>query len=89
MENLSRACAAGANVCVRGLIVNGINAAEEHARKLGELARIVGAREFKLLRFHPYYSAKLASIGRNGESMGMEYVPPDDIMQRLEQIMRN
>ena len=89
LENLRRACAAGADVCVRGIILEGINAREEHAQKLGALAREVGARDCRLLRFHPYYSAKLAGLGRAGEAMGQEYMPSVETMNRLEQVMRD
>jgi pyruvate formate lyase activating enzyme len=88
LENLRRACAMGADVCVRGIILEGINADEEHARKLGALARDFGARDCRLLRFHPYYSAKLTRIGRPGEALGQEYMPSDETMGRLEKEMR-
>ncbi|MCR4622328.1 MAG: glycyl-radical enzyme activating protein [Clostridiales bacterium] len=89
LENLRRACSEGADVCVRGIILEGVNAEEAHARKLGMLARSVGARDCKLLSFHPYYSAKLSRIGRPGETMGQEYIPSDDTMKQLEQVMRD
>ncbi|MBR5752719.1 MAG: glycyl-radical enzyme activating protein [Clostridia bacterium] len=88
LENLRMACAAGADVCVRGIIVNGVNAEREHARRLGALARDAGAKDVRLLRFHPYYSAKLVRIGRPGEAMGQEYMPSDETMADLEQAMR-
>ena len=88
LENLRRACAAGANVCVRGIILEGINAEDVHVRSLGMLARSVGAKNCVLLPFHPYYSAKLSRIGRPGEAMGKEYIPSDETMKHLEQIMR-
>ena len=88
LENLRHACVAGADVCVRGIILRGINAEDTHARKLGMLARTVGAKDCRLLPFHPYYSAKLARIGRSGEAMGQEYIPSDDTMKHLVQAMR-
>ncbi len=69
--------------------MEGINAREEHARKLGALAREVGARDCRLLRFHPYYNAKLAGLGRAVEAMGQEYMPSVETMNRLEQVMRD
>lgn len=89
LENLRRACAIGADVCVRGIILEGINADEEHARRLGALARDFGAKDCRLLRFHPYYSAKLTRIGRRGEALGQEYIPSDETMGRLEKVMRD
>ena len=88
LENLRRACAAGADVCVRGIIVDGINADPDHATKLGKLAHEMGAKDCKLLRFHPYYSAKLASVGRPSEAMGQEFVPTDETMTALTQAMQ-
>ncbi|MBO4299712.1 MAG: glycyl-radical enzyme activating protein [Clostridia bacterium] len=89
LDNLARACAAGADVCVRGIIVKGVNALLEHAEKLGKLARQLGAGDCRLLRFHPYYSAKLTSVGRPDEAMGQAYVPDDKTMERLTRTMQN
>ena len=75
-------------MCVRGILLEGINAEDAHARKLGALARSAGAKDCKLLPFHPYYSAKLARIGRPGEAMGQQYIPSGETMKRLEQVMR-
>ena len=47
----------------------------------------IGAGGCKLLRFHPYYSAKLAGVGRPDEAMGSEYVPGDDAMDLLNKVM--
>ena len=87
LDNLRNACAAGADVCVRGIIVEGVNAWPEHAERLGRLAREIGAHGCVLLPFHPYYSAKLASIGRSHEAMGQEYRPADETMARLRAVM--
>ena len=89
LENLQRACAAGADVCVRSIILQGINAEDAHARKLGALARSVGAKDCRLFPFHPYYSAKLVRIGRPGEAMGEEYIPSDETVKHLNQVMRD
>ena len=89
MDNLKSACAAGADVCVRGIIIEGVNALPEHAERLGLLAREIGAGSCRLLRFHPYYSAKLAGVGRPDEAMGSEYVPGDDAMDLLNKVMRD
>ena len=87
LHNLRRACEAGADVCVRGIILEGVNALEDHAERLGRLAREAGASDCRLLPFHPYYSAKLKGIGRADEAMGQEYVPSAEKMARLNQIM--
>ena len=88
VENLRRACAAGADVCVRGIVVEGVNACGEHARALGALAREAGARDCRLLRFHPYYGAKLAGVGRAGEAMGPEHEPTEEKMKTLARAAR-
>ncbi|MBR6008655.1 MAG: hypothetical protein IK056_06170, partial [Clostridia bacterium] len=87
LDNLKSACAAGADICVRGIIIEGVNALPEHAERLGRLAREIGAVGCRLLRFHPYYSAKLAGVGRPDEAMGSEYVPGDDTMNLLNRVM--
>ena len=89
LDNLRKVCKAGADVCVRGIIVEGVNASPEHAEKLGTLAREIGAGNCRLLRFHPYYNAKLSSIGRSGEAMGQAYEPAKETMERLNWIMEN
>ena len=89
LDNLKSACAAGADVWVRGVIVEGVNAWPEHAERLGRLARQAGANQCSLLPFHPYYSAKLASLGREREAMGQEYIPSDETMKLLRTRMKN
>jgi len=86
LQNLRRAARMGADISVRGIILEGINAEEEHVERLACLAREIGAREVKLLRFHPYYGTKLSGVGRRMEDMGEEYVPSDAKMERLNQL---
>ncbi len=89
LDNLKRACAAGADVCVRGIIVEGVNCLPEHAEKLGKLARGAGAAECRLLPFHPYYSAKLNGIGRPAEAMGQKFAPSDETMRLMRKTMQD
>ena len=87
LRNLREACAGGADVTVRGIVLRGVNDTLEHARRLGELAREYGAGDCRLFPFHPYYSAKLTSVGRPGEAMDQSFVPEDDTLSAMKQAL--
>lgn len=78
ISNLKKADSKGAKTRIRCILVNGVNACEEHYRSIGELAlSLKNCEGVELIPYHAYAGTKSEFIGKS-DSGKKEWIPTEE-----------
>ena len=89
LENLALADANGAKIRLRCILVNGINTAEEHYKRIAEIASsLSGCEGVELLPYHAYAGTKAVFLG--GKDTGRkDWIPKPEQIDDAKRILRD
>lgn len=88
LENLARADGHGARIRLRCIIVNGVNACEEHYRGIAEIARsLSGCEGVELIPYHAYAGTKATFLGRD-DNGNKAWIPSAEQIEGAKAILR-
>ena len=89
LENLRKLDALGADVRLRCIIVNGVNADEAHMAAIAQIFHAFpSVREAELLPYHAYGASKAEQAGVTAEAH-REWIPSDALMEELSASLRS
>lgn len=87
VENLRRASALGATVCLRCILIHGVNTDVSHAQAIKRLAESISAKKVDLIKYHPMGQSKYARLGLEDSFDTKEKIPTEEDLSLFRTIL--